>query len=81
MTLAAMREMADQLSVGERLELAEHIWGSLPPFRQSLTLAEIEARIDDIESGRVQPLSSEEFEAKMVALENELLHKRSGQRG
>jgi putative addiction module component (TIGR02574 family) len=81
MTLAAMREMADKLPVGERLELAEHIWASVPPFRQSLTLAEIESRIDDIESGRVQPLSSQEFEARMTALEGELLHKRSGQRG
>jgi putative addiction module component (TIGR02574 family) len=81
MTLAAMREMADQLSIGERLELAEHIWGSLPPFRQSLTLAEIESRIDDIESGRVQALSSDELRARMNALKNELLHKRSPQRG
>jgi len=73
--------MADKLTLAERLELATHMWNSIPPMRKSLTLAELEERIDEIESGKVKPMSSEEFEAELAQLEKEIFQKRSRQRG
>jgi putative addiction module component (TIGR02574 family) len=81
MTLAAIRKLANELPVAERLELAENMWSSIPPMRESLTLAELEARIDEIESGKVKAISSEEFEVELAQLEKEILHKRSTHRG
>jgi putative addiction module component (TIGR02574 family) len=81
MTLAAVIKLASQLPLADRLALAEDMWKSIPPLRQSLTLAELEARVDDIESGRVKAMSSDEFDAELAQLENEIFHKRSAQRG
>jgi putative addiction module component (TIGR02574 family) len=81
MTLAAIQRLANELPLAERLELAEHLWNSIPPMRQSLTLAELEARVDEIESGKVKAISAQEFDVELAQLEKEILHKRSPHRG
>jgi putative addiction module component (TIGR02574 family) len=77
MTFAAIKKLALQLPLRDRMKLANAMWDSLPPRREPVTLAELERRADEVESGRVKTISSEEFHKRMERLKKSLLGKRS----
>ena len=81
MTLAAIKKLAIKLPLADRLTLAEEMWKSIPPMRQPLTLAELEARADEVESGKVKAISGEQFDLELAQLEKEIFQRRSAQRG
>ena len=64
-TFAELRREALALSVEQRVLLAESLLGSLPPAgmpsNDAEELAEAERREQDIQSGRVQPISEAEL--------------------
>jgi putative addiction module component (TIGR02574 family) len=41
---------------------------SIPPRRSPVTLEELERRIDEVESGKVKAISSDEFDAHIARL-------------
>ncbi len=81
MTLAAVKKLAIKLSLADRLKLADALWESVPPMREPVTLAELERRADEVDSGKATLVSSEEFDANLAQLAKSLRRKRSAQRG
>jgi hypothetical protein len=81
MTLAAVKKLAIKLPLKQRMKLAEAMLETLPPMRKPLTLAELEARIDEVESGKVTPISGKVFLAELEEMERSIGHKRPRQRG
>jgi putative addiction module component (TIGR02574 family) len=77
MTFTAIKKLALQLPLRDRLTLANAMWDSVPPMREPLTLAELERRADEVESGKVKAISSADFEKRMKRLEKTLFSKRS----
>ena len=68
MTLTAVKKMAFQLPESQRAKLASALLDSIPPHRAPVTLAELERRADEVESGKVKPVSSDEFDAHIARL-------------
>ena len=81
MTLTAIKKLAIKLPLAQRLKLADAMWKSIPPMREPLTLEELEARVEEIESGKVKAISNEQFDEELALLEKEIFHKRPRQRG
>ena len=68
MTLTAVKKMAFQLPPNQRAKLASALLDSIPPYREPVTLEELERRADEIESGKVRPISGAKFMANLVRL-------------
>jgi putative addiction module component (TIGR02574 family) len=81
MTLAAIKKLAVKLPLADRLKLADAMWESVPSMREPVTLAELERRADEVDSGKAKLVSSEEFDANLAQLTKSLRRKRSAQRG
>jgi putative addiction module component (TIGR02574 family) len=81
MTLAAVKKLAIKLPLKQRMKLAEAMLETLPPMREPLTLAELEARADEVISGKVKAISEEEFDRDLAAMEKSITQRRSRQRG
>ena len=81
MTLAAVKKLAIKLPLKQRMKLAEAMLETLPPMRKSSTLAELEARIDEVESGKVKPVSGKVFLAELEKMKRSVDYKRPRQRG
>ena len=81
MTLAAVKKLAIQLPLKQRMKLAEAMLETLPLMRKPLTLVELEARADEIISGKVKAISEEEFDRDLAAMEKSITQRRSRHRG
>ena len=68
MTLAAVKKMAFQLPENQRARLASALLDSIPAHREPVTLEELERRAEEVESGKVKPVSSEVFDAHIARL-------------
>ena len=68
MTLTAVKKMAFQLPEIQRVKLASALLASIPPHREPVTLAELERRAEEVESGKVKPVSSHKFDAHLARL-------------
>jgi putative addiction module component (TIGR02574 family) len=69
MTLAAVKKLAIKLPLRQRLKLAEAMLETLPPLREPVTLEELERRADEVLSGKVKAISSEEFDRDLAEME------------
>jgi putative addiction module component (TIGR02574 family) len=58
-TIAAAKKLILKLPPRQRIKFAETIFDSVPVLRGSVGLAELERRIDEVESGKVKPLDGE----------------------
>jgi putative addiction module component (TIGR02574 family) len=77
MTLTTVKKMAFQLPENQRAKLASDLLESIPPHRAPVTLEELERRADDVESGKVKEVSSNDFDAHISRLRKSV---RSGRR-
>jgi putative addiction module component (TIGR02574 family) len=68
MTLTAVKKMAFQLPEIQRVKLASALLDSIPPYREPVTLEELERRGEEVESGKVKPVSSDEFDKHIARL-------------
>lgn len=68
MTLAAIKKLAFQLPKADQVKLAGALLDRLPPYRKPVTLSELEHRADEVESGKVKPVSSAQFDAHIARL-------------
>jgi putative addiction module component (TIGR02574 family) len=75
MTLTAVKKMAFQLPKAERVKLASALLDSIPPHREPVTLEELEHRAEEVESGKIRPISSEEFDANIARLRRSIRSK------
>ncbi len=57
-----------ELPLQERMKLAKALLDSTPAFRNPLTLKELERRAEEVESGKIEPVSSDEFDAHITRL-------------
>jgi putative addiction module component (TIGR02574 family) len=77
MPLAAIKKLALRLPLRDRMKLAHAMSDSIPPMCEPVTVAELERRVDEVESGRAKLISSEEFDKKLKRLKRTLLGKRT----
>jgi putative addiction module component (TIGR02574 family) len=68
MTLTAVKKLAFQLPETQRVKLASTLLDSVPPHREPVTLEELERRAEEVESGKVKPVSSDKFDAHIARL-------------
>ena len=68
MTLAAVQKLAFLLPKGQRAKLASALLDSIPPHRAPVSLAELERRADEVESGKVKAVSSRQLDAQIARL-------------
>lgn len=80
MTLAAVKKLAIKLPLAERLKLADAMWESIPPMREPVTLAELERRADEVESGKVKAIPGSVFIAELKEMKRSI-QRRARQRG
>lgn len=81
MTLAAVKKLAIQLPLKQRMQLAEAMLESIPPMREPVTLAELERRAEEVEAGTVKTISYRTFMADLAKMRKSIGQSRSGQRG
>jgi putative addiction module component (TIGR02574 family) len=81
MTLADVKKLAVQLPPAQRMKLADALLDTIPPMRKPVTLAELEARIDEVASGKVKAVSGEIFDAELDEMEKSIGQRRSAHRG
>jgi hypothetical protein len=81
MTLAAVKKLAFKLPPADRLKLARALQKEVLPFRETVTLDELERRADEVEAGTAKLISSEEFDAWLKRMRKSVGHKRPAQRG
>ncbi len=81
MTFLAVKKLAIKLPLKERMKLAEAMLETLPPMRKPSTLAELEARADDVLSGKVKALPESALDAQLDAQERMIRQRRLRQRG
>jgi putative addiction module component (TIGR02574 family) len=62
MTLATLKKAALRLPANQRVKLANALVESIPPHREAVTFEELERRADEVISGKVKAISSEEFD-------------------
>jgi len=72
MTLAAVKKLAIQLPLRQRMKLADTLLESIPPMREPVTLAELERRADEVLSGKVKGISGEEFDRDLAEMERSI---------
>ena len=68
MTLTAVKKLAFQLPPAEQMKLASALLDRIPPHRSPVTLAELERRAEEVESGKVKPVPSDKFDAHIARL-------------
>ncbi len=68
MTLAALKKLAFQLPQAERMKLAGELLDTIPPHREPVTLTELKQRADEVESGKIKPVSAAKFDAHLALL-------------
>ncbi len=81
MTLAAVKKLAIQLPLRQRMQLANALYESVSPMRGPSSIAEMEARLEEVESGKVKPISGKDFLAELDQMIGSVRRKRRGQRG
>jgi hypothetical protein len=79
-TLAAVKKLAINLPLKQRLQLADALYGSMPPLQGSVGIAELERRADEVESGNVKALDADVVLADLDQLVRLKPHKRRRQR-
>jgi len=62
MTLAAVKKLAVQLPLKQRIQLANALYETVPPMRGPSSIAELERRADEVLSGKVKPITWGEFQ-------------------
>ena len=67
-SLAELAREAVELPLQDRMKLANALLDSTPAFREPLTLEELEHRAEEVESGKVKPVSSGKFDAHITRL-------------
>jgi len=80
MTLATLKKAALQLPENQRMKLANALVESIPPHREAVTFEELERRAEEVISGKVKAVSSEEFDAGINQLMQGFAQKRKAQR-
>ena len=68
MTLAAVQKLAFRLPKSQRAKLASALLDSIPPHREPVSLAELEERAEEVESGKVKAVSSRQLDAQIARL-------------
>ena len=68
MTLATAKKLILKLPPKQRLKFADELTLSAVGMPGSVGLAELERRIDEVESGKVKPISWEEFQRDLHKL-------------
>jgi hypothetical protein len=81
MTLAAVKKLAIQLPLAQRMKLLDTLLGTIPPMREPVTLAELEARADEVDSGKANTVSYRTFSADLAKMKKSIDQRRSGHRG
>ena len=81
MTLAAVKKLGIKLPLKQRVQLANALYESIPPMRGPSSIFEMEARLDEVETGKVKPISGKAFLAELDQLTGSICRKRRGQRG
>jgi putative addiction module component (TIGR02574 family) len=81
MTLAAVKKLAIKLPPKQRVQLANALYESIPPMRGPSSISEMEARLEEVESGKVKPISGKTFLAELDQMMGAVRCKRRGQRG
>jgi len=76
MTLATLKKVVLQLPENQRIKLAGDLFDSIPPHREAITMEELERRGDEVISGQVKAVSSEEFNAGVDRLMRQFARKR-----
>lgn len=69
------------LPPAQRMKLADALLETIPPLRKPITLAELEARADEVISGKVKGVPGEDFDRELAEMEKSIIQKRSSQRG
>jgi putative addiction module component (TIGR02574 family) len=72
MTLAAVKKLAISLPLKQRIKLANALYDTIPPMRGPSSLAELEARAEDVLSGKVKCVSGEEFDRVLARMEKSI---------
>ncbi len=81
MTLAAVKKLANQLPLRQRMQLAEAMLESIPPMREAVTLAELERRAAEVEAGTAKTISYRTFMADLAKMRKSIGQSRPGHRG
>jgi putative addiction module component (TIGR02574 family) len=68
MTAAAVKKLALQLPLKQRLAVADAIYDSVPVLRGSVGIEELERRADEVLSGKVKAVSWDEFQQDLDAM-------------
>jgi len=79
-TLTMRKKAALRLPENQRIKLANAMVESLPPHREAVTFEELERRADEVISGKVKAVSSEQFDAGIDRLMEGFAQKRKAQR-
>ena len=79
-TLATLKKAALRLPESQRVKLANALVESIPAHRAAVTFEDIERRADEVISGRVKAVGSEEFDAGIDRLMLGFAQKRKAQR-
>jgi len=77
MTLAALKKEVLQLSVAQRVRLANAVFESLPTEREALSFVEMEKRADEALSGSVKMIAADEFHKGARKLSNQIARQRA----
>jgi hypothetical protein len=80
-TLAAVKKLAINLPLPQRLRLADALYDSVPPLRGSVGIAELERRADEVLTGKVKALDADVVLAELEQMIRAKSHKRRSQRG
>lgn len=62
MTLASVKKLAVKLPLKQRIQLANQLYETIPPMRGPSSVAELERRADEVISGKVKPVTWDEFQ-------------------
>ena len=76
MTLAALKREVLQLSLSQRVKIANAVFESLPSPKKALSVEELERRGDEALSGSAKVVSAEQFDRETEQLLNKLARQR-----
>jgi putative addiction module component (TIGR02574 family) len=62
MTLTAVKKLAVQLPLKQRIKLANALYETFPPMRAPSSIAELERRAEEVISGKVKAITWDEFQ-------------------
>jgi putative addiction module component (TIGR02574 family) len=79
-TLATLKKAALQLPESQRVKLANALVESISPHREAVTFEDLERRADEVISGKVKAVTSEQFDAGIDRLMQGFAQKRKAQR-